>query len=132
MSRRPGAHIRVLIVDDQDLYRRGLAILLAAEDDIEVAAEAAGRAEALELVTVSEPDVVLLDVSLTDGDGPSAPDTVAQLATSAKVLMLANSEAEPGLEQALVGGAHGYLLKRTPIEQLAGAVRAVVAVEFPL
>lgn len=132
MSRQPGASLRVLIVDDQDLYRRGLAILLAAEDDIEVAAEAACHAEALELMTASEPDVVLLDVSLADGDGPSAPDTVAQLAASAKVLMLANSEAEPGLKQALASGAHGYLLKRTPIEQLAEAVRAAAAVESSL
>ncbi|MBA2574797.1 MAG: response regulator [Actinomycetota bacterium] len=132
MSREPGTSIRLMVVDDQDLYRRGLAILIAAQDDIEVVAEAASSAEAVEFGKAAEPDVVLLDVSLNEADGASWPEIVAELMASAKVLMLASSEAEPGLQRALVCGASGYLLKRASIEQVAGAVRAAVNAQTPL
>ncbi len=121
-----------MVVDDQDLYRRGLAILIAAEDDIEVVAEAASIAEAVELGRASAPDVVLLDVSLDATGGASWPDLVAELMTTAKVLLLADSESDPGLQQALVGGASGYLLKRTSIDEVAVAVRAAHAAQIPL
>ena len=121
-----------MVVDDQDLYRRGLAIMIAAQDDIEVVAEAASSAEAVEFGRAAEPDVVLLDVSLNEADGASWPEIVAELMASAKVLMLASSEAEPGLQRALVCGASGYLLKRASIEQVTGAVRAAVNAQTPL
>lgn len=130
MTLKHGPHVRVLLVDDQDLYRRGLAILIAAEGDIEVVGEAASGAAAVSLTEALTPDVVLLDLGLTV-DGASVQQTVAALRPLARVLMLVDSDDEPALQGALDGGADGYLLKRAPIEGVAAAVRAVTAAQVP-
>lgn len=120
-----------MVVDDQDLYRRGLAILLAAEADIDVVGEAASCASAISLNEAVKPDVVLLDLSLAEAAGASVQQTIAALTASVKVLILVGAEVEPGLQCALDRGADGFLLKRAPIEELAAAVRAAVAAQVP-
>ena len=117
--------IRVVVVDDQELFRRGLIMLVSAEDDIDVVGEASDGDEAAELAASTVPDVVLMDVRMPKRSGIEACRTIKQLAPSAKIIMLTVSDEEGDLYDAIKNGASGYLLKDASIDQVAQAIRVV-------
>jgi DNA-binding NarL/FixJ family response regulator len=117
--------IRVVVVDDQELFRRGLIMLVAAEEDIEVVGEASDGDEAAELAASTVPNVVLMDVRMPKRSGIEACRTIKQVAPSAKIIMLTVSDEEGDLYDAIKNGASGYLLKDASIDQVAQAIRVV-------
>ena len=117
--------VRVIIVDDQELFRRGLTMLLAAEPDIEVVGEAGDGQAGVALAESAAPDVVLLDVRMPRLSGIEACQAIKELVPSAKLIMLTVSDEEADLYEAVKSGASGYLLKDSSIEQVAQAVRVV-------
>ena len=123
----PTDTIRVMICDDHALFRRGLVMVLEAEDDIEIVAEAEDGRDAVDRVADLVPDVVLMDVRMPEIDGIEATRLIAERAPTAKTIMLTVSDEESDLYEAIKAGASGYLLKEISIEEVASAVRAVVA-----
>ncbi|MFP5578050.1 MAG: response regulator [Acidimicrobiia bacterium] len=119
--------IRVMICDDHALFRRGLIMVLEAEDDIEVVAEAEDGEDAVEKAVEFVPDVVLMDVRMPGVNGIEATRRIAEKVPTAKILMLTVSDEEEDLYEAVKAGATGYLLKEVSIEEVAPAARAVVA-----
>jgi DNA-binding NarL/FixJ family response regulator len=117
--------IRVLIVDDQALFRRGLSVVLGAEDDIEVVAEAGTGGDAVAHAEDLAPDVILMDVRMPRMGGIEATAQIRELLPSTKIIMLTVSDEEDDLYEAIKAGASGYLLKEISIEEVAEAVRAV-------
>jgi DNA-binding NarL/FixJ family response regulator len=117
--------IRVLVVDDQELFRRGITMLLAAEEGIEVVGEAGDGVEGTQLAVSTMPDVVLLDVRMPKRTGIEACTQIKEAVPSAKIIMLTVSDEEADLYEAVKGGASGYLLKDSSIEEVAQAVRVV-------
>jgi DNA-binding NarL/FixJ family response regulator len=120
---------RVLIVDDDDLMRAGLAAVLATDPGIEVIGEAANGREAVELVGRDSPDVVLMDVRMPELDGIAATAALASAATSTKILILTTFDEDEFVFAALRAGAAGFLLKRTRPEDLVAAVHTVAGGE---
>jgi DNA-binding NarL/FixJ family response regulator len=118
--------VRVLIADDQALFRRGLFAVLSSEQGIEVVAEAEDGEEALAKAVELVPDVVLLDVRMPRMDGIEAARRIKEAVPSTKLLMLTVSDEEDDLYEAIKAGANGYLLKEVSVEEVAGAIRAVV------
>jgi len=119
------AVIRVLVVDDQELFRRGLTMLLNVEDDIEVVGEADDGSTAAALAAGLTPDVVLMDVRMPKLSGIEACVAIKDAAPSARIIMLTVSDEEADLYEAVKNGASGYLLKDSSIEEVAQAVRVV-------
>ncbi|MDQ3645509.1 MAG: response regulator transcription factor [Actinomycetota bacterium] len=117
--------IRVMIVDDHALFRRGLQMVLEGEADIEVVAEASDGFEALERAEQSSPDVVLMDVRMPKRSGIDATRAIKETLPSTHVLMLTISDEEADLYEAIKAGASGYLLKEISIDEVASAVRSV-------
>ena len=117
--------IRVIVVDDQELFRRGLIMLLSVEDGIDVVGEASDGVAATELAATAVPDVVLMDVRMPKRSGIEACITIKDAAPSAKILMLTVSEEEADLYEAVKNGASGYLLKDASIDEVAQAVALV-------
>ncbi|WP_241901437.1 response regulator [Nocardioides houyundeii] len=117
--------IRVILADDQELFRRGLTMLLSQEPDIEVVAEAGDGIAATDLATSMAPDVVLLDVRMPRRSGIEACRAIKEANPSAKVIMLTVSDEEADLYEAVKGGAAGYLLKDSSIEEVAQGIRVV-------
>ncbi|MBA3232329.1 MAG: response regulator transcription factor [Propionibacteriales bacterium] len=117
--------IRVIVVDDQELFRRGLVMLLSVEDDIEVVGEASDGAQAAELAGRVVPDVVLLDVRMPKRTGIEACTAIKEIAPTANIIMLTVSDEEADLYDAIKSGASGYLLKDASIDQVASAVRLI-------
>jgi DNA-binding NarL/FixJ family response regulator len=118
--------IRVLIADDQALFRRGLYVVLGTEDHIDVVAEAENGEEAIAKVTEFAPDVVLMDVRMPRINGIEAARRIRDLSPSTRILMLTVSDEEDDLYEAIKAGANGYLLKEISVEEVAEAIRAVV------
>lgn len=119
--------IRVMICDDHALFRRGLVMVLESESGITIVAEAEDGQEAVARAIESAPDVVLMDVRMPQMSGIEATRKIADAVPSAKILMLTVSDEEEDLYEAIKAGATGYLLKEISIEEVANAVRAVVA-----
>jgi DNA-binding NarL/FixJ family response regulator len=117
--------IRALIVDDHALFRRGLEMVLAAEDDIELVGEASDGTEAVEKAGESLPDVVLMDIRMPKISGIQACRAMKEVAPSSKIVMLTISDEEEDLFEAIRAGASGYLLKDIPLAEVADVVRAV-------
>jgi DNA-binding NarL/FixJ family response regulator len=117
--------IRVLVVDDQELFRRGLTMLLAVEPGLEVVGEAGDGAEGATLAESAAPDVVLLDVRMPKKSGIEACLAIKESVPSAKIIMLTVSDEEADLYEAVKSGASGYLLKDSSIEEVAQAIRVV-------
>jgi DNA-binding NarL/FixJ family response regulator len=117
--------IRILLVDDQSLIRQGLRALLELEPDLEVVGEAENGQSAIALVETLNPDVLLLDIRMPVMDGVAVTREIGQRFTDTKVLVLTTFDDEQYVAQALHYGAKGYLLKDTPSEELAAAIRAV-------
>ena len=118
--------IRLLLVDDHSLFRRGLKALLEQDDRFTVAAEAGDVGEALRCLEREQPDVILLDNHLPGVRGVDAIPALKETLPSAKVLMLTVSENENDLAAALQAGADGYLLKTVESDQLAGTIVKVL------
>jgi DNA-binding NarL/FixJ family response regulator len=121
--------ISVLIVDDQDLVREGLRMLLEAEPDLTVAGEAGTGTQAITQARQLDPDVILMDVRMPQLNGIEATSRLVQLGSRARILMLTTFDLDEYVYHALKAGASGFLLKDASREQLAGAVRAVAAGE---
>jgi len=117
--------IRVLIVDDHALFRRGLEMVLAEEPDIELVGEASDGAEAVAKAGEALPDVVLMDIRMPKSSGIEACRAMKEVAPSAKIVMLTISDEEEDLFEAIRAGASGYLLKDIPYDEVADVVRAV-------
>jgi DNA-binding NarL/FixJ family response regulator len=115
----------VLVVDDQELFRRGLVMLLGQDADIEVVGEAADGVAATELAASTAPDVVLLDVRMPKRTGVEACRAIKELVPAAKIIMLTVSDEEADLYETVKNGASGYLLKDSSIEEVAQAIRVV-------
>ncbi len=120
-----GDAIRVLVVDDHALFRRGLEMVLEQEPDIEVVGEASDGAEAVEKAVDTTPDIVLMDVRMPRRGGIDACTAIKDAVPSAKIIMLTISDEEADLYDAIKAGAMGYLLKEISIEEVASAIRAV-------
>ncbi|HZM82705.1 MAG TPA: response regulator transcription factor [Candidatus Limnocylindrales bacterium] len=122
------APIRVLLVDDQALVRRGLRLILEAADDVTVVGEAADGQAALDAVERHDPDVVLMDIRMPTLDGITATRRLAARGRpQPRVLVLTTYDLDEYVYDALRAGASGFLLKDTPPEQLAPAIRVVAA-----
>jgi DNA-binding NarL/FixJ family response regulator len=117
--------IRVLVVDDHALFRRGLQMVLEQEPDIEVVGEASDGTEAVEKSAEALPDIVLMDVRMPKRGGIDACTAIHETVPSAKIIMLTISDEEADLYDAIKAGAMGYLLKEISIEEVASAIRAV-------
>jgi DNA-binding NarL/FixJ family response regulator len=117
--------IRVLLVDDHALFRRGLQATLELEPGITVVGECGDGAEALDRATETLPDVILMDVRMPRHDGIEACSAIKEAVPSAKIIMLTMSDEEADLYEAIKAGASGYLLKDLPADELASSVRAV-------
>ncbi len=122
--------IRVLLVDDQSLIRQGLKALLELEPDLQVVGEAENGQNALDLIetfqgTPLQPDVVMMDVRMPVMDGVAATREISDRFVGMKVLVLTTFDDDEYVATALRYGAIGYLLKDTPSEELAAAIRAV-------
>jgi DNA-binding NarL/FixJ family response regulator len=119
--------ISVLIVDDQELVREGLRMLLEAEPDLAVAGEAGDGGQALTQARRLDPDVVLMDVRMPQMNGIEATARLVEAGSRAKVLMLTTFNLDEYVYHALKAGASGFLLKDANRKQLADVVRAVAA-----
>ena len=117
--------IRVLVVDDHALFRRGLQMVLEQEPDIEVVGEASDGAEAVTQAAETLPDIVLMDVRMPRRGGIDACTAIHETVPSTKIIMLTISDEEADLYEAIKAGAMGYLLKEISIEEVASAIRAV-------
>jgi DNA-binding NarL/FixJ family response regulator len=123
--RASGEPIRVAVVDDQELFRRGLTMQLALEDDIEVVGEAGDGIAATELAESTAPEVMLLDVWMPKRTGVEACAAIKEVAPTTLTIMLTSSDEEADLYDAVKNGASGYLLKSSSIEEVAHAIRLV-------
>jgi two-component system nitrate/nitrite response regulator NarL len=123
----PAAPIRLLVVDDHALFRRGLVALLTQDGRFEVCAEAGDSGEALRAAERDPPDLVLLDNHLPGVRGVDAIAALKDVAPRAHVLMLTVSEDEDDLAAALQAGAEGYLLKTVQSETLCDSIVKVMA-----
>jgi two-component system, NarL family, response regulator LiaR len=119
--------IRVLLVDDHTMVRRGLAIFLQVFDDLELAGEAGSGNEAVELCARLVPDVVLMDMVMPDMDGATATRLIRQRFPTVQVIALTSYKEEELIQNALQAGAISYLLKDVSAEELAHAIRAAHA-----
>jgi DNA-binding NarL/FixJ family response regulator len=120
---------RVLIADDQTLFRSGLARLLDSDDRVAVVGEAVDGNDAVKLALALKPDVVLMDIKMPNLDGIEATRRIVTENPKIKVLMLTTFEADNHVIQALKAGASGYVLKDSQAEAIVSSVLAVVAGE---
>ncbi len=118
--------IRILLADDQALVRTGFALMLDLEDDLEVVAQAADGAAAVDGVVTHHPDVVLMDVRMPGMDGIEATRRIAASGVRSRVIILTTYDADSYVYEALQAGAAGFLLKDAPREQLVAAIRMVL------
>jgi two-component system response regulator DevR len=119
--------IRVFLLDDHEVVRRGLATLLEAQGDIEVVGEASGADEALRRIPPTRPDVAVLDVRLPDGDGVEVCREVRARHPEIRCLILTSFDDDEALFQAIMAGASGYVLKEVKGTGLVDAIRQVAA-----
>lgn len=117
--------IRLLLVDDQALFRQGLAALLSAEADLCIVGQASHGQEAIALAEQLQPDVVLMDVRMPVCDGVIATQIIHQRFPSIRILVLSTFDDDEYIWRSLQAGALGYLLKHTPDDQFVAAIRAV-------
>ncbi|MFO7585696.1 MAG: response regulator transcription factor [Anaerolineales bacterium] len=119
--------IRVMVVDDHALFRRGLISLLEEMSEFFVAGEASNGQEALERIEEAQPDVLLLDINMPVMDGIQAIEAIRKVRSEQKILMLTISQNDDDLIDAIVAGANGYLLKNTEPEVLRSTIQQIYA-----
>jgi DNA-binding NarL/FixJ family response regulator len=117
--------IRVLVADDQELVREGLVMILSAQSDIEVVAEASDGVDAVAMARQLNPDVALMDVRMPRLDGIDATRRILAAVPGCRVLVLTTFDVDEAVLGALRAGASGFLLKDSPRRSLIAAVRAV-------
>jgi DNA-binding NarL/FixJ family response regulator len=117
--------LRVMLVDDHEVVRGGIRAMLQATDDIVVAAEAASVREAIDEAARARPDVIVMDVRLTDGSGIEATRQIRADRPESKVLMLTSFADDEALFASIMAGASGYVLKQINAAELLRAIRAV-------
>ncbi|MGD2179983.1 response regulator [Lusitaniella coriacea] len=115
--------IRLLLADDQPLFRQGLASLLSLEEDIEVVGEANNGKEAIALAEQLQPDIILMDVRMPICDGVEATRAIHQRYPWIRILVLTTFDEDEYVWQSLEAGALSYLLKSTPSQEVATAIR---------
>lgn len=118
--------IRILIADDHAIVRAGLRVLIHSEQEMELVGEATGGYETLELVEKSQPNVLVLDLSMPDLDGIAVTKKIAPQSPNLKILILTLHEDEALLRAALKAGASGYILKRAAETELISAIHAIL------
>ncbi|HWU10433.1 MAG TPA: response regulator transcription factor [Streptomyces sp.] len=123
----PEKIIKVLLVDDHQVVRRGLRTFLEVQDDIEVVGEAADGAEGVARAEELRPDVVLMDIKMPGTDGIEALRRLSELDNPAKVLIVTSFTEQRTVVPALRAGASGYVYKDVDPDALAGAIRSVHA-----
>ena len=116
--------IRVLIADDQELVRTGFRVILEAEGDIEVVAEADNGHEAIRQAALAKPDVVLMDIRMPELDGLAATEQILRQQDPPTIVVLTTFDQNEYIYRALRAGAAGFLLKDAPSSRLIAAVRA--------
>ena len=124
MSISPSQPIRVMLVDDHAMVRRGLAAFLKVFDDLQLAGEADSGKAAIQLCAEAAPDVILMDMVMPDMDGAAATHAIRQLFPQVQVIALTSYKEGDLVKNALKAGAIGYLLKDVSADDLAGAIRA--------
>jgi DNA-binding NarL/FixJ family response regulator len=118
--------VRILLVDDQALFREGVRTLLSMEPSIEIAGEASNGVEAVEVARTARPDLVLMDLRMPLMGGVEATRRVRDACPQCRVLVLTTFQEDEEIFDALRAGACGYLLKDTPSEKLVEAIHAAV------
>jgi two-component system response regulator DevR len=121
--------LRVMLVDDHEIVRDGIKAMLHATDDVVVTAEASSVREAIDEADRTRPDVVVMDVRLTDGSGIEATRDIRAKHPNTKVLMLTTFADDEALFSSIMAGASGYVLKQVRSGELLRAIRAVGAGE---
>jgi two-component system, NarL family, response regulator LiaR len=124
MTIPPSQPIRVMLVDDHTMVRRGLATFLKVFNDLQLAGEAESGAAAIQLCAEIQPDVVLMDMAMPDMDGATATRTIRQQFPQVHVIVLTSFKEGDMVKNALEAGAIGYLLKDVSADELARAIRA--------
>jgi DNA-binding NarL/FixJ family response regulator len=124
-ERAPAQRIRLLVVDDQPLVRRGLALMLSMEPDMEVVGEAGDGLEAIEQAKRLRPDVVLMDLHMPRRGGVGATREITASLPRTRVLVLTTLEAEQSVFDAVRAGAMAYLLKDATEREVVETIRAV-------
>ncbi len=119
--------IRVLCVDDHPLVRKGVASILANEDDMQLVAEAANGREAVELYRQYRPDVVLMDLRMPEMDGIDATRTIRAGDPEARIIALTSYDGDQDIYRALEAGVRGYILKEMVHTEVVKAIRTVMA-----
>jgi DNA-binding NarL/FixJ family response regulator len=127
-----GDSIRVVVVDDHDLFRNGLVRLLAEQEGIDVVEEAGDGDRAVRVVRRERPDVVLMDVRMPGMSGIEATRRIVEEAPDTNVLMLTISDSDGDVNEAILAGARGYLLKESGLEEIVGGIRAAAVGESTL
>jgi DNA-binding NarL/FixJ family response regulator len=117
--------INILLVDDQNLIRQGLKALLELESDLQIVGEAENGQVAIDLVQELKPSVVLMDIRMPVMDGVTATKEICQRFPAVNILILTTFDDDTYVAKAIEHGAKGYLLKDTPSEEIAAAIRAV-------
>lgn len=119
--------MKILIVDDDPLVRQSLQLLLEKESDIEVSGLAADGQEAIDQCEKMRPDVVLMDIRMPNMDGIESTKQLKQQWQKLQIMMLTTFKDEQNIRLAIKAGAEGYLLKSTPVENMAQQIRALMA-----
>jgi DNA-binding NarL/FixJ family response regulator len=117
--------IRLLLADDQEIFRQGLATMLAVESDLEIAGQATNGQEAIEAAKRLQPHVILMDVQMPICNGVQATQAIHESYPWIRILVLTTFDDDEYILQSLQVGALGYLLKRTPASEIAAAIRSV-------
>ena len=121
----PSGRIRVLLADDHAVLRQALRVLLEMHEEVEVIAEAGDGREAVELAQRLRPDVVLMDLAMPGLNGVEATRQITQRVRGTRVLILTGYADEERILDALRAGAHGYVIKRSDVEELLLAIQSV-------
>jgi len=121
------APLRVMLVDDHEIVRDGIRAMLETQDDIIIATEAGSVRDAIDEAARTRPDVIVMDVRLTDGSGIEATREIRAARPATKVLMLTSFADDEALFASIMAGASGYVLKQVKSNDLLHAIRAVGA-----
>lgn len=117
--------MKILVVDDHDLFREGLVSLLKADKSFNVVGQAGSVHEATDLARKLHPDLILMDFSLPDGDGAEASATILTEHPECKIVFLTMYDADEKLFAAIRSGAKGYLLKNVPVAKLVSSLKSI-------